>query len=86
MRFTVGLICTVCLFALCGCAPTLVGANQAGGMISNVRINGLGANTGDAFALANASCQKYGKVARMSGSISSQGNPNNTVSFDCVAP
>jgi hypothetical protein len=79
----IGLIVGLCLS---GCAPTLVGENQAGGMISNVRTGGLAANSGDAFALANASCQKYGKIARVSGQIGAQNNPSSTMSFDCVAP
>jgi hypothetical protein len=83
MRFiAIGLIAGVCLS---GCAPTLIGANQAGGMISNFRTNGLLANSGDAFALANASCQKYGKVARISGNVGGNFNSPGTLTFDCVS-
>jgi len=74
------------IVVLSGCAPTLAGSNQAGGMISGVRTEGLLANTGDAFSLANASCQRYGKVARMNARLSGVGASSGTISFDCVAP
>ncbi|MGH9762142.1 MAG: hypothetical protein ACREAC_15050 [Blastocatellia bacterium] len=74
------------LVALSGCAPTLVGANQAGGMVGNVRMEGLLSNTADAFNLANAQCQRYGKVAQMNARLSGVNASSGTLSFDCVAP
>jgi hypothetical protein len=79
-----GLIVVISVTALCGCSPSLIGANEAGGMISHVRM-GIGQNADQAFALANASCQKYGKVAHMGGRLNGPEGPG-TLSFDCVAP
>lgn len=79
------LIVAISVTSLCGCSPSLIGANQAGGLVGNVRTGGLQPNTNDAFNLANASCQQYRKVARMSGRVSGPDGPG-TLSFDCVAP
>jgi len=72
--------------ALCGCAPQLSGANEAGGIVSGVRMHGLLANTSDAFSLADSSCRRYGKIARMDSRLNGRYDPDGTISFDCVSP
>lgn len=65
------------LALLAGCAPSLVGANEAGGIV-NANFN---MGQGKALALAQAHCQKYGKIARVSG----QNEIRNNVTFECVS-
>jgi hypothetical protein len=72
----VGLI--ILAFGISGCAPTLTGANEAGGMVSHV----TGLRQTEAFNVADAHCHQFGKVARISGTDAL----NSTMSFDCVAP
>jgi hypothetical protein len=72
------LAAAVSVVALASCAPDLVAGNEAGGMVS--RATGMQADK--AFAVADAHCRQYGKVARVSG----QNIWNNTMSFDCVKP
>ncbi len=68
-------------------------------MVTNVRMDRqlfllVPPNTDEAFALANASCQKYGTLARMSGRMSGGEEPSwfltwdgpGALSFDCVPP
>jgi hypothetical protein len=70
-------IITVLLtFALTGCTPSLIAGNEAGGMVSH----GDSLQADKAFAVADAHCHQFGKVAR----ISSQDIWNNTMTFDCV--
>lgn len=77
-RFT-RVACACCLGSLlCACAPTLIGANSAGGMVDHVS----GLTRTDALAKADAHCHQYGKVARISG----QDPLDSTLTFDCVKP
>lgn len=79
----VGLGCSI--LVLSGCAPQLVGANEAGGLISNVRTHGLvTSNVGDAYSMANAQCARYGKVARINANIAPMGDATSTIAFECV--
>ena len=61
---------------LAGCAPTLAGGNEAGGVVRHV--------TGGMFALplalATTECAKYGKVARMRG----RNVLDATERYDCI--
>lgn len=66
------------LLALSGCAPHIVAANSAGGMVNS----SLSLGHARAFEMANAHCEKFGKVARMSG----RDELRNTMAFDCVTP
>ncbi|WP_198352341.1 hypothetical protein [Sphingomonas sp. MA1305] len=61
---------------LTGCAPSLVGANEAGGVVGA----NFNMSRSKALALADAHCRKYGKVARISG----QNEVRNSTTFDCV--
>ncbi len=79
------LIVVLALF-VSGCTPTLTGANQAGGMIGNVRTHGFLANADQAFAMADAACRNYGKVARIGNDIGNPLRANTTITFTCVAP
>jgi hypothetical protein len=63
--------------ALAGCAPKLQFANEAGGVVSQAMSPG----NDRAFALAEAHCEKYGKVAR----IESQTALVKSTRFECVA-
>lgn len=65
--------------ALSGCAASLQHATEVGGVANESWSLTNGA--GDALALADAHCGKYGKAARVSG----ENILNNTLSFDCVA-
>ena len=65
------------LFALAACAPSLEGANERGGIIRHTQ---AGTNIGAVFALANDHCQKYGRVAQITGTD----GWTDTVSFACV--
>ena len=82
MRITIVALALV----MSGCAPTLTGVNQAGGMISNVRTYGFMSNADQAFASANGACRNYGKVARIGNNVGDPSNPTTTVTFECVAP
>jgi hypothetical protein len=62
--------------AVTGCAPSLVGSNERGGMISHVS----GMNRDDAFSLADRHCRQFGRAARISG----QSALDSTMTFDCV--
>jgi hypothetical protein len=66
----------VCAFALIGCAPTLSGANERGGIVENLRPR----NVADAFNVADTHCKQHGRVARISQQT------EDTLTFDCVAP
>lgn len=81
-----GMVVILSFATLCGCAPYLSGANEAGGIVSGVRMRGLLENTSDAFAVANASCQRNGKIARMETRLNGRYDPDGTISFDCVSP
>lgn len=59
---------------LAGCAPTLLGSNERGGLIQE---NGL--STTAAFTLAESHCQKYGTHAV----ITDTDTLNSRVSFEC---
>ena len=63
---------------LAGCSPSLVGANEAGGVVGS----NFNMGRSKALALADAHCRKYGKVARVNG----QNEIRNSTTFDCVAP
>ena len=56
----------------------MVAANSAGGMVNS----SLSLGHAKAFELANAHCEKFGKVARVSG----RDELRNTMTFDCVTP
>ena len=74
------------LIVLSGCAPSLVGGNQVGGVVDNVRSHGIfGPTTADAFAIADAHCQKFGKAARIGSRINETDQISGTVTFDCVS-
>ena len=62
---------------LAGCAPTLAGGNEAGGVILRVS----GEMVAQPLALATAGCAKYGKSARMRG----RNVLDATERYDCVA-
>lgn len=64
--------------ALAGCAPSLVGANEAGGVVGS----NFNMSRSKALSLADKHCKQYGKVARISG----QNEVRNSTTFDCVAP
>lgn len=67
-------------FALTGCAQELISGNEAGGMVSGG--DNLLESRAGAMAIANAHCQKFGKVSRVSGQDAFAG----TLTFDCVRP
>jgi hypothetical protein len=60
------------------CAPQVIASNERGGIISHVN----GASQADAFALADSHCQKYGRVAQVTG----MDIVYNRLMFACVAP
>jgi hypothetical protein len=64
---------------LTGCTPDLIAGNETGGMVSHA--DGF-VNRDKAFAVAEANCKKYDKVARISG----QDPFASTMTFDCVKP
>lgn len=64
------------LLTLAGCAPTLTGANERGGMISHVG----GWNRDDAFKLADGHCKQFGRTAR----VSQLDALESIMTFDCV--
>jgi len=66
------------LFALSGCAPTLVGENSRGGTIQHV----IDLNKGEALERANAACKTYGRVAR----VNQYDVLDSSLSYDCVEP
>lgn len=68
----------VCLAAvvLAGCAPSLSGANERGGQLTN-----YSAGKTKAFEKADAHCRQYGRVARVSGTGDWL---TDTMTFDCV--
>ena len=67
----------VSLLLLAACAPSLEGANERGGIIRHTQ---AGLNMGAAFTMANDHCQKYGRVAQITGTD----GWTDTVSFNCV--
>lgn len=69
-----GLIVLGLTLALTGCAPTLSGANAAGGIIT---MNG---SKSGSFKLANEHCAKEGKKAR----VTNTDDWGDTLTFDCV--
>jgi len=64
--------------AMAGCAPSLSGANQAGGIIEH----STAGNRDQAFAIANDHCKQFGRIARISGTDVL----DSTMTFDCVRP
>lgn len=60
------------------CAPSLVGANEAGGVVGA----NFNMSRSKALAMADAHCRKFGKVARING----QNEIRNSTTFDCVTP
>lgn len=60
---------------LTGCAPTLAGANERGGIIGN-----HGWSQAKSFDMAEKHCQKYGRHARVSGTNDYEA----TLTFDCI--
>lgn len=60
-----------------GCS-SLTAENERGGIISHVS----GLDRDKAFKLADDSCHKYGRVARISGT----NTLDSTMTYDCVAP
>lgn len=58
-----------------GCAPTLNGANEVGGMIANFT-----ANRSAAFDLAQKHCEKFNKSARMTKAS----DWDDTATFECL--
>jgi hypothetical protein len=70
---------------LSACAPTLVGANSAGGMITNAHFGGVLDNQGQIFMMANGACQPYGEVAQIGNRVSGVGEPMGTITYTCVA-
>jgi hypothetical protein len=64
------------LLALVGCAPSLTGANERGGMVSHVG----GWNRAESLALADEHCHKFGRLARISGTSPM----DSMITFDCV--
>jgi hypothetical protein len=66
----------VAVSSLSGCATSLTGANEAGGIVNS----GFNMGQGKSMEMANKHCAKYGKVARVSG----QNEIRNSITFDCV--
>lgn len=64
-------------FILTGCAPKMQFANEAGGVVSQAGSPG----NDRAFALAEAHCEKYGKMAR----VTAQTVLVKSTRFECVA-
>ena len=56
----------------------MAGANEAGGVVTG---NGVTMGTKKAFAIAEADCAKYGKLARVTGQSAWDG----TLRYECVA-
>ena len=71
------IIIAVAALTLSGCATKVLGGNAAGGMLDV----GTGLMS-TALAKANAHCQQYGKISR----VSSTSLLGDTITFDCVAP
>ena len=63
---------------LAGCAPSLTSINDTGGIVTRVRDT----TVKEALLLANAECQKTGKVAKLTGRDMLAG----TITYECVAP
>ena len=61
-----------------GCAQTLAGANEAGGVVTGT---GVTMPTKKAYEMAEAACAKYGKLARATGQSAWDGS----LRYDCVA-
>jgi hypothetical protein len=66
------LVSVLGLLLLAACAP------ERGGIVTHA----TGLQQSDAFKVANEHCQKFGRVARISGTDVL----DNTMTFDCVAP
>lgn len=60
------------------CAPSLTSINDTGGIVTRVRDT----TVKDALLLANAECQKTGKVAKLTGRDMLAG----TITYECVTP
>lgn len=71
----------VLAFALAGCAAEVAG-NSAGGMVEG---GAAPASTPALFQKAEAHCARYGKQARVTGSVPQTVISYPTLSFDCVA-
>ena len=71
------LVIIASLALLASCAPRLVFANEAGGVVK--RTGSLGSDR--AYALAENHCKQYGKIARIAG----RDILTNSIRFDCVA-
>jgi len=67
----------IVMLALSGCAQTVAGANEAGGIITG---NGVTMATKKAFTIAEAECAKYSKIARVTGQSAWDG----TLRYECV--
>lgn len=63
------------LILLAGCAASLQGANERGGIIGN-----HGWSNSKSFAMAQAHCQKYGRKAVINDTSTLEA----TMTFECV--
>jgi len=75
------LLCLIAI-AIASCAPVTSG-NSRGGLIVGVYTTGLPANAGQVTRVANATCARYGKIAKLTPSNNSDGV---TISYSCVTP
>jgi hypothetical protein len=80
MRYVAALTALAAL-VLTGCAadPKLIAGNEAGGLVNHAVYGSEQSER--AFAIADAHCHQYGRVARISG----RDERGETMSFDCVA-
>ncbi len=74
------------LVVLSACAPQLVEANRAGGIVAHVITVGPFEDTDRANTLASASCQRHGRIVRMNVPITALDGSDSTLRFDCVNP
>lgn len=78
MTFDKALGVLAVFIVLSGCAPSLSGANEKGGIVEHV----IGLNREDAFKTANEHCKTFGRVAK----VTEQNTLASTLVFECVAP
>lgn len=69
---------TLAALLLLAACSTLTASNERGGILSHVS----GLDRDAAFKMADDSCRKYNRVARISGTDVLQ----STMTYDCVAP
>lgn len=69
------LICVPLLLAA-GCAPTVSGANERGGIVEHV----VGLNRAEAMKEADAHCAQFKRVAK----VTEQNTLASTLVFECV--